>query len=153
MERKPYTDAVMRTEPMVKFCPCCSEPATTAMHQVRTIDGRDEWMCGRHKRLADLVGLAANGKGSEDNTDLADYMRDILKRADEKMENTDTPITERVEALRVDYTHPATKLDPRERVEQACLIMGYNAALLDVKKMIQDDEINGVHWDVYVAEE
>lgn len=138
---------------MVKFCPCCAEPTTTAMHKTRTIDGRDEWFCGRHKKLADLTGLAANGEGSEDKTELANYIRDVLRRADATREEVDTPLTERIEDLRVDYTHPPTKLDTRERVEQTCLIMGYNAALLDVKRMIQDDEANGMHWSIYVAEE
>lgn len=118
------------------FCTClyCTDQKL-GLHRVETIDGVTEWVCGRHKRRADVTGLAASyiRQPTDKDRKLADYIRGVIVQLPAIVTNPATEEdTKRLQAEKVD-TWNIHQLQPGEMTrQQNILVASFNAALVDV---------------------
>lgn len=135
-EPKPQPESRKQKEHGEPFCTClyCRDQKL-GLHKVETIDGVTEWLCGRHKRRADLTGLAASHikQPTDKDRKMAEYIRDIIVKLPAIVTNPATDEdTKTLQAERVD-TWNTYDLEPGEMTRQQSILVGsFNAALVDV---------------------
>lgn len=124
------------------FCACLyCQDQKLGLHKVETIDGVTEWLCGRHKRRADLTGLASYDlrEPTEKDKKLADYIRGIIVKVPAIVTN---PISEevrkRLEDEKVEEWGWENLHSAEHRRQQIILVASHNQALVDVQDAWQE---------------
>lgn len=144
-EPKPQLERPKQKEHGEPFCTClyCTDQKL-GMHRVETIDGVTEWLCGRHKRRADVTGLAAAyiKEPTDKDKKLADYIRRVITSVPSIVTN---PATEedqkRIKEEKVD-TWNIHQLQPGEMTrQQNILVASFNAALVDVMDAYEEGKV------------
>lgn len=156
-EPKPQPERPKQKEHGEPFCTClyCTDNKL-GLHKVETIDGVTEWVCGRHKRRADLTGLASFDirQPTDKDRKLAEYIRDIIVKLPAVISS---PATEEdkeiIKQEKVD-TWNIHQLQPGEMTrQQNILVASFNAALVDVLdayeegQMLFEDKVSQMRID------
>lgn len=127
------------------FCTClyCTDNKL-GLHRIETIDGVTEWVCGRHKRRADVTGLAASyiRQPTDKARKLADYIRGVIVNLPSVILNPATEEdTQRIKNEKVD-TWNIHQLPVGEMTrQQNILVASFNAALVDTMDAYEEGKI------------
>ncbi len=132
---KPESEPGKRKEFSEVFCTCSyCQDRKYGLHKVETIDGKTEWLCGRHKRRADLTGLASYDlrEPTEKDHKQADYIRDIIVKLPAVILNpASDEAKERLYSEKI-LVWGILDLPPEHRRARIITVESYNAALVDV---------------------